>query len=191
MNPSTFRGLFEYFKGKRLPEGAYLDNAIVRDLRKVPRKEQAAKCSQISERTLRPLVFCRRQQPDSGCSSDEHGAGSGSTAVLDTRLNSRNSETRDERTLDAEWTPVGPVDSEPPAGSRATPARTSPKSSLDRVFVSHGRNRELLPQLKELLTFGHFEPVVSVERESVSKPISDKVLDDMRTCRHGDYSRRR
>jgi predicted nucleotide-binding protein len=37
-------------------------------------------------------------------------------------------------------------------------------------------------QLKELLTFGEFEPVVSVERESVSKPVPDKVLDDMRSC---------
>jgi predicted nucleotide-binding protein len=33
-----------------------------------------------------------------------------------------------------------------------------------------------------LLEFGQFEPVVSVERESVSKPIPDKVMDDMRSC---------
>lgn len=51
-----------------------------------------------------------------------------------------------------------------------------------RVFVTHGRNKELVPQLKELLEFGKFEPVVSVERESVSKPVPDKVLDDMRSC---------
>jgi predicted nucleotide-binding protein len=49
-----------------------------------------------------------------------------------------------------------------------------------RVFVSHGKNRRVVEQLKELLSFGDFEPVVSVERESVSKPVPEKVLDDMR-----------
>ena len=53
---------------------------------------------------------------------------------------------------------------------------------LKRVFVTHGKNRGLVPQLKELLEFGQFEPVVSVERESVSKPVPDKVMDDMRVC---------
>lgn len=50
-----------------------------------------------------------------------------------------------------------------------------------RVFVSHGSNRRIVEQLKELLSFGDFEPVVSVERESVSKPVPQKVLEDMRS----------
>ncbi len=50
------------------------------------------------------------------------------------------------------------------------------------MFVTHGKNREFIPQLKELLEFGQFQPVVSVERESVAKPIPDKVMDDMRSC---------
>ncbi len=51
-----------------------------------------------------------------------------------------------------------------------------------RVFVTHGKNKALIPQLKELLTFGKLEPIVSIERESVSKPVPDKVMDDMRSC---------
>jgi predicted nucleotide-binding protein len=51
-----------------------------------------------------------------------------------------------------------------------------------RVFITHGKNKKIVDQLKELLTFGDFEPIVSVERESVSKPVPDKVLDDMRSC---------
>ena len=35
------------------------------------------------------------------------------------------------------------------------------------------------------LTFGGFEPIVSVEKESVSKPVPDKVMDDMRSCGAG------
>lgn len=54
-----------------------------------------------------------------------------------------------------------------------------------RVFVSHGKSRRVVDQLKELLAFGDFEPVVSVEREAVSKPVPQKVLDDMRACGAG------
>jgi hypothetical protein len=51
-----------------------------------------------------------------------------------------------------------------------------------RVFITHGSNQAVVQQLKELLTFGDFEPIVSVERESLAKSVPDKVLDDMRAC---------
>jgi predicted nucleotide-binding protein len=67
-----------------------------------------------------------------------------------------------------------------------TPAPSSLGSVRNRrVFVSHGKSRRVVDQLKELLTFGDFEPVVSVEREAVSKPVPQKVLDDMRSCGAG------
>jgi predicted nucleotide-binding protein len=54
-----------------------------------------------------------------------------------------------------------------------------------RVFVSHGSNRKIVEHLKELLEYGEYEPVVAVERETTSKPVPDKVLDDMRSCAAG------
>lgn len=51
-----------------------------------------------------------------------------------------------------------------------------------KVFISHGKNKKVVTQIKELLTYGDFEPVVSVERETTSKPVPDKVMDDMRAC---------
>jgi predicted nucleotide-binding protein len=56
------------------------------------------------------------------------------------------------------------------------------KPPTNRVFITHGKNKEIVAQIKELLTFGNFEPIVSVEHESLSKPVSDKVMDDMRSC---------
>jgi len=55
-------------------------------------------------------------------------------------------------------------------------------SSNRRVFITHGRNYQIVTQLKELLTFGNFEPVVAIETETLAKPVPDKVLDDMRSC---------
>lgn len=51
-----------------------------------------------------------------------------------------------------------------------------------KVFITHGKNRELVEPIKKLLEFGELTPVVSVERQSVSKPVPEKVMDDMRVC---------
>lgn len=51
-----------------------------------------------------------------------------------------------------------------------------------RIFITHGKNKSFIEPLKELLSFGELESVVSIERESVSQTISDKIMDDMRNC---------
>jgi len=40
----------------------------------------------------------------------------------------------------------------------------------------------MVENLKELLMFGSFEPVVSVERETTAISVPDKVFSDMRKC---------
>lgn len=69
-------------------------------------------------------------------------------------------------------------------GDSQSPSAVEPVSlkANRKVFITHGKNMKIVAQLKELLVFGDFEPVVSVERESMSKPVPDKVLDDMRAC---------
>jgi hypothetical protein len=51
-----------------------------------------------------------------------------------------------------------------------------------RVFITHGKNRDLVDPIKKLLEYGELEPVIAVERQSVSKPVPEKVMDDMRRC---------
>ena len=50
-----------------------------------------------------------------------------------------------------------------------------------RVFITHGKNRDLIDPIRKLLEYGELESVISVERTSVSKPVPEKVLDDMRS----------
>jgi predicted nucleotide-binding protein len=40
----------------------------------------------------------------------------------------------------------------------------------------------ILAQLKDIIRYGKYEPIISIERESTSKPVPEKVLDDMRSC---------
>jgi hypothetical protein len=52
----------------------------------------------------------------------------------------------------------------------------------NKVFISHGKNKQIVEQLKEIIQFGKYEPIISIENETISKPVPDKVLDDMRSC---------
>jgi predicted nucleotide-binding protein with TIR-like domain len=71
-------------------------------------------------------------------------------------------------------------------GRRSTDVLTPPvEPKTNRVFISHGKQRAVVAQIKELLAFGNFEPVVSVERESTAIPVPEKVFEDMRSCSAG------
>ncbi len=69
------------------------------------------------------------------------------------------------------------------------PAASPPSASFDpksnRVFISHGKQKAIVTQIKELLEFGNFEPIVSVERESTAIAVPEKVFEDMRSCSAG------
>ncbi len=67
----------------------------------------------------------------------------------------------------------------------ASVAASNASALLNRVFISHGKQKAIVTQIKELLTFGNFEPVVSVERESTAIPVPEKVFEDMRSCGAG------
>ncbi len=62
------------------------------------------------------------------------------------------------------------------------PAPQETRAVTQRVFVAHGKSKEIVGQLKDLLIFGKFTPVVAEEHETTAKPVPDKVMDDMRSC---------
>lgn len=86
-----------------------------------------------------------------------------------------------EETGDKEAVPK--VEGEFQPGQKITP-ETKPTvvEKGNKVFISHGKNKKVAEQLKELLKFGKFEPIVSTERESTAVPVPDKVFDGMRQC---------
>jgi predicted nucleotide-binding protein len=67
----------------------------------------------------------------------------------------------------------------------AVPVLPAFDAKANRVFISHGKQKAIASQIKELLAFGNFEPVVSVERESTAIPVPEKVFEDMRACGAG------
>jgi hypothetical protein len=78
---------------------------------------------------------------------------------------------------------ASPASSEPSPQERPAPLAFEPK--MNRVFISHGKQRAIVTQIKELLEFGKFDPVVSVEREATAISVPEKVFEDMRSCAAG------
>jgi predicted nucleotide-binding protein len=96
----------------------------------------------------------------------------------------------DNKAEESDETPLAAPPAHRPAASRAVP--TTPGTALAvaiadderrrRIFITHGKNRDLVDPIKKLLEYGELLPVISVERQSVSKPVPEKVMDDMRGC---------
>lgn len=69
---------------------------------------------------------------------------------------------------------------QPPVVSSIEQDKLSEKAK--RVFITHGKNKSLVEPIKQFLAFGEMIPVVSVEKQSISEPVPEKVLNDMRSC---------
>jgi hypothetical protein len=58
-----------------------------------------------------------------------------------------------------------------------------------KVFITHGKDRALVDPIKRLLEYGELEPVVSVERSSVSKPVEGSFQQNHSLTGTEDYRR--
>jgi hypothetical protein len=88
---------------------------------------------------------------------------------------------------DEDESPVASTDKEQPllvADPGPEEIKTPEKGGVrgNRVFITHGKNTKILGQVKEIVAFGKFDPVVAQERETAAKPVPDKVMDEMRSC---------
>jgi predicted nucleotide-binding protein len=61
-------------------------------------------------------------------------------------------------------------------------ALTAGAVANNKVFITHGQNKKVLEQIKEIVAYGSYQPIVAQERESSAKPVPEKVMDDMREC---------
>lgn len=168
LTPPSFKSIFDYFKGKKLPEQTFFENTVVREFG-IPR-DQAKTC--IS-------VFCANME----FAGLVKNANTGKWLSSDPLHSLPPSDDPDDKPdVDPPLLDV----SEPVVKSTQIENGSSkPASSnarLSRVFITHGRNKAFINPIKDLLSFGSLEPVVSVERESVAQPVPEKVMNDMRSC---------
>ncbi len=181
LTPGTFREIYDYYKGKKFPERQFFENTVVREFGVDPK--QAGTCCDVFEANVR-FVGLIRQTPGGDWLSTEAAPPAGTTVMTREEIDEV-----EEQAAEVEAGTDALTAEDIAAAARIAEVSVQPPAPADRpnrkVFISHGKNKKVVAQLKELLVYGEFEPVVSVERETTSKPVPDKVMDDMRACGAG------
>ncbi len=159
LTPPTFRSIYDYFRGKKLPDSTFFQNTVVREFQ-VPR-EHASKCVEIFLKNAEFAKLVKNLNSGKWLSTEQSPV-------------PEESEERDdpETKTNPNETTLGAV----PA------TKITQSQANNKVFIAHGSNLEIVKQLKDLLTFGKFEPLVSIEKESTAQPLPDKVIGEMKQC---------
>lgn len=167
LTPSTFKLIYQHFKGKKLPEQTFFENTIVREF-DVPR-EHAKRCIEIFAKNAEYVGLVRTLPSGKWLS----------TAPLGEPEDAQEAET------EAELEKKKPTLTAVPVSSGMAPHKAAALATKPKVFIAHGKSAQIVAQLKDVLTFGNFDPVVAEEYETTAKPIPDKVIGLMRECSAG------
>ncbi|WP_180853181.1 TIR domain-containing protein [Stenotrophomonas maltophilia] len=177
LRPRIMREFFQRYDRAKFPQDGIAANVLV--TMGLP-KERASEAVQALKVTGVNTGILRETKTGLFVAIPAPGEGPVAQVVaIDSSASSGVDVTRDD--FDTE-TQVEKVDV--PRGSARHAGRPAEPSN-NRVFITHGKSRAIVNQIKELLQFGSFEPVVSVERESTAVPVPDKVFHDMRECTAG------
>lgn len=166
LKPSSFVKVFGYYKGKKVPEKGFFENTVARDFG-IPKK-QAEVFVEIFMTNMKYL----------GAIKDTATGPWFATDINSSSLQKPVTTLEDENIINPEGISA-PEDNVPPLPRAGLPPK---EISLQKVFISHGNNKEIVEQLKELLVFGKFIPVVAEEHNTTSVPVPEKVLVEMKNC---------
>ncbi len=165
LKPSSFTKVFDYYRGKKVPEKSFFENTVARDFG-IPKK-QADIFVKIFMANIKHLGAVKDTTTGPWFATDINSPSlQKQTVVLE-------KEGGVEEGIDAS------EDNTPPVQVQDLPSK---KNSPQKVFISHGNNNEIVEQLKELLVFGKFIPVVAEEHNTTSVPVPEKVLVEMKNC---------
>jgi predicted nucleotide-binding protein len=171
----AYNRIYEHYKGAKLPQQDLLRNTLIRELG-IP----AENASEVMDGFIRDATFV-------GLVADV----SGSLRVLtEAYLEDTQGalETSPASTIEVDSAP----DSEPHSVPAPITSPLLPNGSSDakpagptRIFITHGSNSGIVEQIRQILLFGKYQPVIAEEQQTTAISVPDKVLNSMRTCQGG------
>lgn len=164
LRPDVFRRVYEYYRGKKLPESQFFANTLMREFG-VP-KESVEKFVEVFTANVEYLGLVKEGPTGKWLSSEMSPI---SDLARDTDIATEEPESA--QILDIlRPKPVSsiPVDSERP--------------QKNAIFLGHGKDKGPLDQLTKLLGEYHLPYKVAEDEANKGRPISRKVADTMREC---------
>lgn len=163
LNPATFHSIYDYFRGKKLPEASFFQNTVVREFQ-VPR-EHAEKCVSIFNANMEHVGLVRVATTGRWLSTE--------AAPLPTL----------ETAIELQAEPEERVGQEVIAGKAPIHTPTPDEARVrNAIFLGHGANKKPLDQLKQILDEYKIPYKVAVQEPNRFRPISQKVADIMKEC---------
>jgi hypothetical protein len=171
LTPPKFAAIFDHYKNAKFPEKEFFANTIVRQFG-IP-KEHAETCAKVFRENMAFVGLLRDTSGGIWLAAAPESTPATATASAPALASVPDPLNSDEL----------PAESEDPVSVLPDPPAAVPEPALNsRVFITHASNMKIVEQVKELLVYGKFEPIVAIEKPSTSKPVPDKVLDEMRAC---------
>jgi predicted nucleotide-binding protein len=163
--PPLFNSIFGAYKGKKVPDMQFFQNALVRDFN--VSREQAARCVAVFYENAEYLGLVRQATTGKWLAAEPTGISS------------------QENLAEAEGRETGQHESAeqqtpPPAESQIAPRSIPPAKNA--IFLGHGKNRVPLQQLERFLSEYKIPHKVVIDEANKGRPISQKVADSMNEC---------
>ncbi|MGB7928249.1 MAG: TIR domain-containing protein [Terriglobales bacterium] len=169
--PPVFKSIFESYKGRKVPDMQFFQNALVRDFG--VSRDQAARCATVFYENADYLGLIRQATTGKWLASAPTGV-----APQD-ELAEAGAAGGDENGHD-------PTEKQQPLpqvrAELVTPPATPAKNA---IFLGHGKNRVPLQQLEKFLSEYKIPYKVVVDEPNEGRPISQKVADSMNSCGAG------
>jgi predicted nucleotide-binding protein len=167
--PPLFESIFESYKGKKVPDMQFFQNALVRDFG--VSRDQAARCAAVFYENADYLGLIRQATTGKWLASEPNGIATQDQLAETLELAKANN---GQHSLDQEQ-PALPQ-------SRVELKSTLAASPKNGIFLGHGKNKVPLQQLEKFLSEYKIPYKVVIDEANKGRPISQKVADSMHEC---------
>lgn len=167
--PPLFKSIFGAYKGKKVPDMQFFQNALVRDFG--VSRDQADRCVTVFYENADYLGLIRQATTGKWLASEPTGITSQEELVKAEESGEDQSGQHD---------PTG--EQSPPPQARAEVKSPSTPPAKNAIFLGHGKNRVPLQQLEKFLSEYKIPHRVVVDEANKGRPISQKVADSMNEC---------
>ena len=162
--PPLFKSIFGAYKGKKVPDMQFFQNALVRDFG--VSRDQAARCATVFYENAEYLGLIRQATTGKWLASEPVGG-------------SPQEELASEAEGERENSQQNPGVEQPVRSEVSASAAPLAKNA---IFLGHGKNRVPLQQLEKFLSEYKIPHRVVVDEANKGRPISQKVADSMNEC---------
>jgi predicted nucleotide-binding protein len=165
--PPLFKSIFGAYKGKKVPDMQFFQNALVRDFG--VSRDQAARCATVFYENADYLGLIRQATTGKWLASEPIGLAS-------QEMEASGADGGESIQYDPN------VEQSPSPQIRAEVKGPSAPPAKNAIFLGHGKNRVPLQQLEKFLSEYKIPHKVVVDEANKGRPISQKVADSMNEC---------